>query len=124
MIKRKIPKTVAPAESLREHSFTASRGINVTTAPTIRDDIYDSTNLQLNLDGSMSIRKPLVFSKDFKSFGTPTNGKLIFSEYLFDNKTLFQIHEQPNGNLKMLYLRDGALKVFNIYNSHNLITML
>ena len=64
MIKRNIRKTIAPAEKLKEHSFTAIKAIDVTTAPTLRDNIYDITNMDVNLDGSLSIRKPLIFNKN------------------------------------------------------------
>lgn len=63
MIKRNIPKSIAPAETLQQYSFTANGSINVTTAPTVRETIYDATNMQVNLDGSLSIRKPLVLKR-------------------------------------------------------------
>lgn len=129
MIKRKIPKTVAPAEALKEFSFTATHGIDVTTAPTIRDCVYDSTNLDLCSDGGMSLRKPLVFSKDLKRALDSLNYayEIILADYIFNDEYIVIIIKNLNTNhLEMFYAYEYEgefeLEIFQIFdNSKNLI---
>lgn len=98
MIKRNIPKNIIPSERLQEYSFTASHSINVTTAPTIRDTIYDSTNMQVNLDGSLSIRKPLQFKQKWVTDYMGNTYKTIYSGYLFDGVTYLHIQKHLYSN--------------------------
>ena len=57
MIRRKSPKDGYQFQSLNEDSFTNKKGIDVTQAPPMRDFVFDAENLDVNLDGSMSLRK-------------------------------------------------------------------
>jgi len=61
MIRRKISKDGQQYQSLNEDSFTNKKGIDVTQAPPMRDFVFDAENLDVNLDGSMSLRKPLKY---------------------------------------------------------------
>ena len=97
MIKRNIPKSVAPAEKLKEHSFTAIKAIDVTTAPTLRDNIYDITNMDVNLDGSLSIRKPLVYNTSFPN--RVLDYDFIKAEYMFDNENIIRIYRNASSGL-------------------------
>jgi hypothetical protein len=102
MIKRKLPKTVKLAENLKEYSFTATRAIDITTAPTIRDTVYDITNLDVNLDGSLSVRKPLIFKRNLTESAVLNH---IKTEYLFDNENIVKVYrDTTSGNIKILGL--------------------
>ena len=121
MIKRKIPKSITPAESLKEHSFTAVHGIDVTTAPTIRDNVYDATNLEVCSDGALSLRKPLIFSKDLRKNATNiigNAGELVLAEYIFNNKNMLYIVKKYD-KIYIYYERsDGFLTNFRITDAN------
>ena len=60
MIKRTRGSNPNMNQLLNEDSFTNKKGIDVTQAPPMRDFIVDANNLDVNLDGSLSLRKPLL----------------------------------------------------------------
>ena len=118
MIKRRIPKSIAPAETLKEHSFTAIHGINNTTAPTVRDNVYDITNMDVNLDGSLSIRKPLIYKDNYYTESNASTVQTV--KYLFDSETLIKfttIDEHVSFAVKLK--NDSEFKPITIYDSNN-----
>jgi hypothetical protein len=119
MIKRRIPKSIAPAETLKEHSFTALHGINNTTAPTIRDNVYDITNMDVNLDGSLSIRKPLIYKDNYYTEADVSTTQTV--KYLFDSETLIKFTTDSNEyvSFAIKLKNDSEFKPISIYDSNN-----
>ena len=118
MIKRNIPKSIAPAETLQQHSFTANGSINVTTAPTVRETIYDATNMQVNLDGSLSIRKPLVFKKKHpvKNSWADHEFKNVCLGYAFDNTSAVSIMFSEVTGKVMVIVEGKTCYIYDVEN--------
>ena len=70
MIVRNFKKDGHQYQSINEDSFTNKKGIDVTQAPPMRDFVFDATNLDVNLDGSLSLRKPLQVYSNVSGTGT------------------------------------------------------
>lgn len=85
MISRRAPRRATPQESLKQFALNNSKGIDVTKPPTASDTVLEAVNMVPNLDGSFTIRKPVVCKEN--SFVT---GKEISTKYayLFDNSTI------------------------------------
>lgn len=118
MIKRNIPKSIAPAETLQQHSFTANGSINVTTAPTVRETIYDATNMQVNLDGSLSIRKPLVFKKNHPVKNSWANHefKNVCLGYAFDNTSAVSVMFSEVTSKVMVIVGGKTCYIYDVEN--------
>lgn len=81
MIPRTIPKKTFIGESVNEASFISSKGIDETKAPTQRDSVANLKNLEVNFDGSVSPRCPLMayinLSQNYKYIDKTFSGDYI-----------------------------------------------
>lgn len=66
MISRRKPRSGRPQELLREFSLNNSKGVDCTKAPTDSDTVARAVNLKVNVDGSMSLRDPIVYVPNTK----------------------------------------------------------
>lgn len=101
MIKRNIPKKLIPVENLIEERIGDFKGIDVNSPPTNLNNIYDSVNLDLDLDKGLTLRKPLFFDKSIVSDNISTYG------YIFDDSLLTITN---NG---MLYVGNAVIELRN-----------
>lgn len=83
MIKRNIPKKLIPVENLTEGLTVGASGIDVTSPPTKSNTVYDMENLDVALDNSLSLRKPLLYNHKVNDI---SEGSIV--EYMFDDKEL------------------------------------
>lgn len=65
MINRKTPRPSRAVENLQQFCLNNSAGIDCTAPHSNVKNIYDSTNLVPNPDGSLSLRKPLLIKHDW-----------------------------------------------------------
>ena len=69
MIKRNAARYTKNQESLQQSSFTAMRGIDSSKAPTQPDTILNAVNLDVDYDGGLVLRKPLLFKENHSDKG-------------------------------------------------------
>jgi hypothetical protein len=67
MISRRAPRSAKPAEQLQQLSLNNSLGIDATKAPTDVRSALSMKNFVVNLDGSLSLRKPVILKNNFGS---------------------------------------------------------
>lgn len=108
MIRRKSLKDGHQYQSLNEDSFTNKKGIDVTQAPPMRDFVFDAENLDVNLDGSMSLRKPLYVFHKVESFYTKesyNNVNYFYITNLDDNTPIkvLKIGPESDWQIKLKY---------------------
>lgn len=84
MIIRKPPSSVNYNEPLSEGSFTGTTGINISRPPTFRECVKDIVNLNVELDGALSLRKPLILVSKNEVEGILSVRQI---RYMFDKKT-------------------------------------
>ena len=84
MIKRSVLNYSTNQEALHQASFTAMRGVDSSKAPTANDCVLDAVNLDVDYDGGLVLRKPLVFNKKHSG--------MHISRYLYDKETVLNIH--------------------------------
>lgn len=65
MINRKAPRPSRAVEHLQQFCLNNSAGIDCTAPHSNVKNVYDSTNLVSNPDGSLSLRKPLLIKRDW-----------------------------------------------------------
>lgn len=68
MISKRYKRPARPQENLRQFALNNSKGVDSTKSPTDFDTICRSNNLVVNPDGSMSLRKPIVYVKNTSRF--------------------------------------------------------
>lgn len=106
MIPRNLPKRTFVGESVAEASFIASKGIDETKAPTQRDTLANIKNLEVNYDGSLSPRKPLILFKnlneDYIFLATAFNGDYLML-YKFGENGPYRIDIIGKGTSNILY---------------------
>lgn len=56
------------SEPLYQASFTAMKGIDATKAITVPNVVQNMENLDVNTDGSVSVRKPLILKKSYTTY--------------------------------------------------------
>lgn len=84
MMIRKPSASVNYNEPLSEGSFTGTTGINISRPPTFRECVKDIVNLNVELDGALSLRKPLILVSKNEVEGMPSIHQI---RYMFDKKT-------------------------------------
>lgn len=85
MISKRARRTSAPQESLRQFALNNSKGVNSTKAPTDGETVYRASNLIVNHDGSMSLRKPIVYVENTGRSAT------VQQFYLYDNEHRLEV---------------------------------
>lgn len=109
MIPRTIPKKQFIGESVAEASFIASKGIDETKAPTQRDAVSNLKNLEINYDGSISPRNPLLLKNNinYTIVSVLYNGDYLcilpygnkYSLSVFSKKTGLEYPSESNINI-------------------------
>ena len=88
MIKRTTPKYRKITENLQDNSFTGTNGIDVSKPPTSRETVLNMANLEVDNDGGLRLRKPLVLKTNYFKLTDRTIIKVI---KLYDTKSTFVI---------------------------------
>lgn len=105
MISRRAKRSATPQETLRQFALNTTKGVDSTKAPTDNETVVRLTNLAVNLDGSVSPRKPVKQLREFKGSS--------FVEYLYDEQTVLRIgpttQEDAGGEGLRLYSGDTPL---------------
>ena len=118
--------TLRNVEQLKEASFTATGGIDITRPITDRNTVVDAMNFDVGLDGALTLRKPLILeSKAHIQNIKGVDFYPIYSKHLYleDWKILF--YEKREGyNIVPLIIKhkDGTLytpKIFLVDGSSN-----
>lgn len=98
MISRRQSTIRKATEQLREASFTANSGINVTSPVTERNSVFNTTNFDVALDGSLTLRKPLILADNYRdSPRVPVYSKHL---YLEDYKIQFYTYGRNAPGIK------------------------
>lgn len=81
MISQRAARPSGSVERLRQLSLSNLRGVDETRAPTDRYSVFSATNFVNNLDGSFSLRKPLLIKRDWtklvKSIPNLSDGSIV-----------------------------------------------
>lgn len=103
MIRRR--KTVTQQDSIRQGSLTAQKGIDLSKAPIQSDTMADIVNFDVDDDGGLVLRKPLLLAGTVSTDGLPNNVS-VFVGYAYDG-TRFAIATTPSDSY--IYFSDGSL---------------
>ena len=103
MIRRR--KTVTQQDSIRQGSLTAQKGIDLSKAPIQSDTMADIVNFDVDDDGGLILRKPLLLAGTVSTDGLPNNVS-VFVGYAYDG-TRFAIATTPSDSY--IYFSDGSL---------------
>ena len=103
MIKRR--KLVTQQDSIRQGSLTAQKGIDLSKAPIQSDTMADIVNFDVDDDGGLILRKPLLLAGTVSTNGLPNNVS-VFVGYAYDG-TRFAIATTPSDSY--IYFSDGSL---------------
>jgi len=107
MIKRTRGSNPNMNQLLNEDSFTNKKGIDVTQAPPMRDFIVDANNLDVNLDGSLSLRKPLIATAITTEDYILTKELYTTTDYIQFTSSTITI--KPNNNTVLAkYVKNGT----------------
>lgn len=118
--------TLRNVEQLKEASFTATGGIDITRPITDRNAVIDTLNFDVGLDGALTLRKPLILES--KAHTQNINGLDFYPKYskhlyLEDWKILFYTkHEGFDIVPLIIKHKNGTLhtpKIFLVDNSSN-----
>lgn len=118
--------TLRNVEQLKEASFTATGGIDITRPITDRNAVVDTLNFDVGLDGALTLRKPLILES--KAHIQNINGLDFYPKYskhlyLEDWKILFYTkHEGFDIVPLIIKHKNGTVhtpKIFLVDNSSN-----
>lgn len=96
MISKRFKKYSQSQENLKQFSLNNSKGVDETKAITDPNTVFDMENLVVNLDGSVSLRKPLQFVSDLPG------------EY----SDCTAVHLMYDGSSLVKCFKNGSFKVF------------
>lgn len=98
MITRRQSSVRTKTEQLKEASFTANNGINIVNPVTDRNSVFNTVNFDVALDGSLTLRKPLILADNYRdSPRTPVYSKHL---YLEDYKIQFYTYGRNAPGIK------------------------
>lgn len=107
MISKRYRRSINPQENLRQFSLNNSKGLDCTKPITDTDTVLDMKNLTLNLDGSLSIRKPML-----STFKIPRISETSGASNL-------KAHLTHTENHTAVVRDDGSLDVYDRHMSYN-----
>lgn len=114
MISRKTNRYTYNQESLHQSSFTAMKGIDCSKAPTSQDTVLSTTNLDVDYDGGLILRKPLIL-KD--KLHTVYISKM---SYMYDKETMLQISPDSLMILKPSFAKSKFTDIYGKQHTFSL----
>ena len=110
MIKRNRGSNPNMNQLLSEDSFTNKKGIDVTQAPPMRDFVLDANNLDVSLDGSMTLRKPLI---DYFTYTGYIKETYIPNRFININNNSISISSSDTYSVKLRYSKDSVTETID-----------
>lgn len=106
MISRRNRRTANPQEILRQFALNNSKGIDETAPPTSNSSVRHASNLIVNPDGSMSLRKPITY---VAGTAMPKDAR---SYYLYDKTTRLVLSVSNSGGVVVRILNTEGTPQF------------
>lgn len=117
MISKRSRKVSAPVENLKQSGFNGSKGIDINAGAESLDTVLLSKNFDIDSDGGLKLRKPVVIRKTFPEI-ISENGVIestvLFAAYLFDNSHLLIIRKTVEGKQYVGIFKDSHVETFQI----------
>ena len=115
MIKRTTPKYRKITENLQDNSFTGTGGIDISKSATSRETVYNMNNFEVDNDGGLRLRKPLVLKTNYyKLIGSKEILKIIT---LYDTNSKLIIAKQNNNYYLYCYNSEQDLLPISFYDN-------
>ena len=109
MISRRTRRSTRPVESLHQSGFTAVKGIDISKPLVESNSVLYSKNLDIDTDGGLILRKPIVFSKSIPEVidtaGNIIPTKVIHCSRIFDKNYMLVIRCQGTGSASKSFIR-------------------
>ena len=105
MISRKTTRYNYTQEPLQQNSFTAMKGIDSSKAPTSPDTLLNAKNLDVDYDGGLVLRKPIVYK-------TIYSNNVLKAHLMYDNTSTLLVTEKT---LKVAGATTYVYKYTDIY---------
>lgn len=117
MISKRSRKSFTPVENLKQSGFNGSKGIDVNASAEDTDRLLLIKNLDVDADGSLKLRKPVVIRKTLPEI--VLNGAVVPSEvlhvaYMFDNTHILIVRKASDGNQYIGIFENKTFKTFQI----------
>lgn len=99
MITKNSRKKTSPIEALKQGSFTAVKGIDETAAHLSVDTVSYTKNFDIDTDGGLILRKPIVCVEELPVLnidGFETLTEVIYAGYLYDKEYLLIIRKEDS----------------------------
>lgn len=123
MIKRTSAGYRKLTENLQDNSFTGSNGIDITKAPTSRETVVDMTNLEVDNDGGLRLRKPLVLKLNYPVIIGKSSIIKVIS--LYDNESKLIICKEDSNYYLYCYSNSELIPItFYDNDTKNTIPMI
>ena len=90
------------SEPLYQASFTAMKGVDSSKAVTVPNVVDIAENLNVNSDGSMSLRKPLIIKRAYKAMYGAVEFKATAVHRLYDGKHTLVCYTNANETVHLI----------------------
>lgn len=117
MISKRFRNSTGATENLKQGGFTGVKGIDVNGSILSTDTVLQTKNLDVNLDGSLSLRKPVICVSEipevkFKTGSISTD--LTCYKRLFDKDYVLVIRTAPDGKQYIGIFKDGVPQTIRV----------
>jgi hypothetical protein len=117
MISKRSRKNFSPVENLKQSGFNGSKGIDVNASAEDTDRLLLTKNLDVDADGSLKLRKPVVIRKTLPEVvlnGVTIPSDVLHVAYMFDNIHVLIVRKASDGKQYIGIFEDKIFKTFQI----------
>lgn len=112
MISKRFRNSTGATENLKQGGFTGVKGIDVNGSILSTDTVLQTKNLDVNLDGSLSLRKPVICVAEVPEVQS-TEGNILSTELvcykrIFDKDYVLVIRKDSENNQYLGIFKDGT----------------
>lgn len=117
MISKRSRRASAPVENLKQAGFNGSKGINISAAAENSDTVLLSKNFDIEPDGSLKLRKPVIIRQTLPEVISENNvieTDVVFVGYMFDNESLFIVRKDKSEVQYVGIFKNKKVETFQI----------
>lgn len=95
LINRRSRTSTSPVENLKQHGFTGTKGIDETAPALQPDTVLHSKNLNVDFDGGLILRKPIVCVKNIPTVDSAVD--VCYAGYMYDKNYILVVRKDATG---------------------------
>lgn len=118
MISKNSRRVTGSVERLKQGGFTGVKGVDVNGSVLSTDTVLHTKNLDVHLDGSLTLRKPVICISEVPDVvleGEIISTDLVYYGHLFDKDFTIAIRKDSENNQYLGIFKDGTFSTVRLH---------